>query len=106
MCCARVIAGVGAGVIACVVPVWSAEVSSHQARGAFLAIEFFMVSRCLERLYLFVYFEAYLGPEYRGFSPCLLDRIFCIFGFEQGDGMADTSSASNRFHHNYWNWYC
>lgn len=27
-----------------VIPVWSAEVSSHEARGAFLAIEFFMVS--------------------------------------------------------------
>lgn len=44
MCVARVIAGVGVGAIDCVVPVWSAEVSSHSARGAFLAIEFFMVS--------------------------------------------------------------
>ena len=43
MCCGRVIAGVGVGAIDCVVPVWSAEVSSHSARGAFLAIEFFMV---------------------------------------------------------------
>lgn len=43
MCCARVIAGVGVGAIDCVIPVWSAEVSSHQARGAFLALEFFMV---------------------------------------------------------------
>ena len=40
---ARVIAGVGVGAIDCVIPVWSAEVSSHSARGAFLAIEFFMV---------------------------------------------------------------
>ena len=44
MCCARVIAGIGVGALDCVVPVWSAEVSSHSARGAFLAIEFFMVS--------------------------------------------------------------
>lgn len=43
MCCARVISGVGVGAIDCVIPVWSAEVSSHSARGAFLAIEFFMV---------------------------------------------------------------
>ena len=43
MCCARVIAGVGVGAIDCVIPIWSAEVSAHQARGAFLAIEFFMV---------------------------------------------------------------
>ena len=43
MCMARVIAGVGVGAIDCVIPVWSAEVSSHSARGAFLAIEFFMV---------------------------------------------------------------
>ncbi len=44
MCCGRVIAGVGVGAIDCVIPVWSAEVSSHGARGAFLAIEFVMVS--------------------------------------------------------------
>ena len=43
MTCARVIAGIGVGAIDCVIPVWSAEVSSHSARGAFLAIEFFMV---------------------------------------------------------------
>ena len=49
MCCARVIAGIGVGSIDCVIPVWSAEVSSHQARGAFLAIEFFMV-RCIPLL--------------------------------------------------------
>lgn len=33
----------GVGSIDCVVPVWSAEVSSHSARGAFLALEFVMV---------------------------------------------------------------
>ena len=42
MCIGRVIAGVGVGAIDCSVPVWSSEVSSHSARGAFLAIEFFM----------------------------------------------------------------
>ncbi|KAL8997303.1 MAG: hypothetical protein Q9169_003395 [Polycauliona sp. 2 TL-2023] len=31
MCFARVISGVGVGAIDCVVPVWSAEVSSHSA---------------------------------------------------------------------------
>lgn len=49
MCIARVIAGVGVGAIDCVIPVWSAEVSSHSARGAFLAIEFFMVFRSYRR---------------------------------------------------------
>ena len=55
MCFGRVIAGVGVGAIDCVIPVWSAEVSSHSARGAFLAIEFFMVGtaptypRCLAK---------------------------------------------------------
>ena len=49
MCCARVIAGVGVGAIDCVIPVWSAEVSSHSARGAFLAIEFFMVGLSVYR---------------------------------------------------------
>lgn len=42
MTCARVIAGIG-GAIDCVIPVWSADVSSHSARGAFLAIEFLMI---------------------------------------------------------------
>ncbi|KAI9682145.1 MAG: hypothetical protein M1817_000199 [Caeruleum heppii] len=42
MCIGRVVSGLGVGAIDCVVPVWSAEVSSHKARGAFLAIEFFM----------------------------------------------------------------
>ncbi len=37
------IGGIGVGSIDCVVPVWSAEVSSHSARGAFLALEFVMV---------------------------------------------------------------
>lgn len=37
-------AGIGVGSIDCVIPVWSAEVSSHSARGAFLALEFVMVS--------------------------------------------------------------
>lgn len=62
MCCARVIAGVGVGAIDCVVPVWSAEVSSHQARGAFLAIEFFMNIGGLALAYWIEYF-AYLDPN-------------------------------------------
>ena len=37
------LAGIGVGAIDCVIPVWSAEVSSHSARGAFLALEFVMV---------------------------------------------------------------
>ena len=72
MCCARVIAGVGVGAIDCVVPVWSAEVSSHQARGAFLAIEFFMVS-------LTVLFSCLVTDniaEYRRTGSCILDRVF------------------------------
>ncbi|KIK40141.1 hypothetical protein CY34DRAFT_807508 [Suillus luteus UH-Slu-Lm8-n1] len=42
MCCARVVTGLGVGAIDAVIPVWSSEVSSHQARGSFLAIEFFL----------------------------------------------------------------
>ncbi|KAJ5295707.1 hypothetical protein N7508_010528 [Penicillium antarcticum] len=43
MCFGRVLAGIGVGAIDCVIPVWSAEVSSHSARGAFLALEFVMI---------------------------------------------------------------
>ncbi|KII91995.1 hypothetical protein PLICRDRAFT_102899 [Plicaturopsis crispa FD-325 SS-3] len=42
MCCSRVVTGLGVGAIDAVIPVWSAEVSSHQARGSFLAVEFFL----------------------------------------------------------------
>lgn len=50
MCYARVITGVGVDAIDCLVPVWSAEVSSYRAIGTFLANEFLMVSGYLEPL--------------------------------------------------------
>ncbi|TFK48172.1 general substrate transporter [Heliocybe sulcata] len=40
MLCARVINGIGTGYLNAVVPVWSAEVSTHTSRGAFIALEF------------------------------------------------------------------
>ncbi|KAL8822998.1 MAG: hypothetical protein Q9191_006279 [Dirinaria sp. TL-2023a] len=80
MCCARVIAGVGVGAIDCVVPVWSAEVSSHSARGAFLAIEFFMNIGGLALAY-WIEFFAYLNPNkvmaWR--TPLALQIIFILF---------------------------
>lgn len=79
MCCARVIAGVGVGAIDCVIPVWSAEVSSHSARGAFLAIEFFMNIGGLALAYWIEYF-AYLDPNkvmaWR--TPLALQIIFIV----------------------------
>nr|BBI16187.1 hypothetical L-arabinose and polyol transporter [Ramalina conduplicans] len=79
MCCARVIAGVGVGAIDCVIPVWSAEVSSHSARGAFLAIEFFMNIGGLALAYWIEYF-ADLNPNkvmaWR--TPLALQIIFII----------------------------
>ena len=77
MCCARVIAGVGVGAIDCVIPVWSAEVSSHSARGAFLAIEFFMVGWVT-----FVKTKATANTnhatEHRRSGVSILDRILCL----------------------------
>ncbi|KAI4137058.1 MAG: hypothetical protein L6R39_007497, partial [Caloplaca ligustica] len=83
MCCARVIAGVGVGAIDCVIPVWSAEVSSHSARGAFLAIEFFMNIGGLALAYWIEYF-AYLDPnhEMAWRTPLALQIVFIvIIGF-------------------------
>ncbi|KAL8667344.1 MAG: hypothetical protein Q9168_007283 [Polycauliona sp. 1 TL-2023] len=79
MCFARVISGVGVGAIDCVVPVWSAEVSSHSARGAFLAIEFFMNIGGLALAYWIEYF-AYLNPnhEMAWRTPLALQVIFVI----------------------------
>ncbi|KAI9821106.1 MAG: hypothetical protein M1827_003840 [Pycnora praestabilis] len=80
MCCARVIAGVGVGAIDCVIPVWSAEVSSHSARGAFLAIEFFMNIGGLALAYWIEYF-AFLNPNMQMAwrTPLALQIIFILF---------------------------
>ncbi|KAI0341180.1 general substrate transporter [Trametopsis cervina] len=40
MLCARVINGIGTGILNAIVPVWSAEVATHTSRGAFIASEF------------------------------------------------------------------
>ncbi|KAI4216534.1 MAG: hypothetical protein LQ351_001023 [Letrouitia transgressa] len=79
MCCARVIAGVGVGAIDCVIPVWSAEVSSHSARGAFLAIEFFMNIGGLALAY-WIEFFAYLDPnhEMAWRTPLALQIVFIV----------------------------
>ena len=39
MLCARILAGIGTGIISAVIPVWSSELVSHDARGAVIAFE-------------------------------------------------------------------
>lgn len=39
MLCARIIAGVGTGIISAVIPVWSSELVSHDSRGMVMAFE-------------------------------------------------------------------
>jgi MFS family permease len=38
MLCARVVNGIGTGILNAIVPVWSAEVASHTSRGAFIGM--------------------------------------------------------------------
>jgi MFS family permease len=40
MFCARVLNGIGTGILCAITPVWATEISSHMSRGAFVAIEF------------------------------------------------------------------
>jgi MFS family permease len=40
MICARLVNGVGTGILNAIVPVWSTETADHQSRGQFIAIEF------------------------------------------------------------------
>lgn len=40
MCVARVINGVGTGILNSVVPVWATEVADHSSRGQMISIEF------------------------------------------------------------------
>ncbi|KAK9479790.1 general substrate transporter [Lipomyces japonicus] len=40
MCCARLLNGVGTGILNAIVPVWSAETAEYKSRGQFIALEF------------------------------------------------------------------
>jgi Sugar (and other) transporter. len=74
------LAGIGVGAIDCVIPVWSAEVSSHSARGAFLALEFVMV--CILRIPKLPKNQTdSSGLEYWRPGNGLLDRILRIVEF-------------------------
>jgi hypothetical protein len=84
-------AGVGVGSIDCVIPVWSAEVSNHSARGAFLALEFVMVRLLSTILHQSYRFCSKHSLEYRWFGIGLLDRILCLFESERGHGLAHTT---------------
>ncbi|KZN93729.1 Sugar transporter [Penicillium chrysogenum] len=80
MCFGRVLAGIGVGAIDCVIPVWSAEVSSHSARGTFLALEFVMNIGGLAMAYWIEYFAS-LNPNqsmaWR--TPLALQLVFIFF---------------------------
>ena len=68
------------GAIDCVIPVWSAEVSSHQARGAFLAFEFFLNIAGLALAYWLEYFiDLNPNKEMAWRVPLALQIIFIIF---------------------------
>ncbi|KAF7969166.1 hypothetical protein HWV62_28222 [Athelia sp. TMB] len=79
MCCARVVTGLGVGAIDAVIPVWSSEVSSHQARGSFLAIEFFLNIAGLSLAYwieIFADFNANKVMAWR--TPLALQIVFLL----------------------------
>jgi MFS family permease len=40
MICARLINGIGTGILNAIVPVWATETAEHTSRGKFVAIEF------------------------------------------------------------------
>lgn len=76
---ARVITGVGTGNLNAVVPVWTAEVSSHDARGAALGFEFFLNIGGLAIAY-WVEFGV-RNVETNGFSwrfPLALQEVFLL----------------------------
>ncbi|KAL4942310.1 hypothetical protein BDV06DRAFT_211969 [Aspergillus oleicola] len=79
MCLARVISGIGVGSIDCVVPVWSAEVSSHSARGAFLALEFVMNIGGLTMAFWIEYFASLNSNESMAWrTPLALQLVFIL----------------------------
>jgi MFS family permease len=40
MICARLVNGIGTGILNSIVPVWATETAEHTSRGQFIAIEF------------------------------------------------------------------
>ncbi|BCR90344.1 uncharacterized protein ACHE_60230S [Aspergillus chevalieri] len=79
MCFGRVLAGIGVGSIDCVIPVWSAEVSSHSARGAFLALEFVMNIGGLAMAYWIEYFASLNPNESMAWrTPLALQLVFIL----------------------------
>lgn len=42
MICARLVNGIGTGMLNVIVPVWSTETAPHTSRGQFVSIEFFL----------------------------------------------------------------
>lgn len=98
------LAGIGVGAIDCVIPVWSAEVSSHSARGAFLALEFVMVGS-LRIPKLTKNQTDSPGLEYWRSGHGLLDRILRILEPQPVHGLAYTPRPSVSLHllHRNWN---
>ncbi|KAH7925932.1 hypothetical protein BV22DRAFT_1033432 [Leucogyrophana mollusca] len=79
MCCARVVTGLGVGAIDAVIPVWSSEVSSHQARGSFLAIEFFLNIGGLALAYWIEIFTSYSSNQVMAWrTPIALQIVFLL----------------------------
>ncbi|KAG1870516.1 hypothetical protein C8R48DRAFT_597099 [Suillus tomentosus] len=79
MCCARVVTGLGVGAIDAVIPVWSSEVSSHTARGSFLAIEFFLNIGGLSLAYWIEIFASMSNNQVMAWrTPLALQVVFLL----------------------------
>ncbi|KAG2356359.1 general substrate transporter [Suillus spraguei] len=79
MCCARVVTGLGVGAIDAVIPVWSSEVSPHQARGSFLAIEFFLNISGLSLAYWIEIFASMNHDQVMAWrTPLALQVVFLL----------------------------
>ncbi|KAG1813792.1 hypothetical protein EV424DRAFT_1415628 [Suillus variegatus] len=79
MCCARVVTGLGVGAIDAVIPVWSSEVSSHTARGSFLAIEFFLNISGLSLAYWIEIFASMSNNQVMAWrTPLALQVVFLL----------------------------
>lgn len=61
MLCARVIAGVGTGIISAVIPVWSSELVAHDARGMVIAFEMVVNYAGISSAYWLEYVLAFIN---------------------------------------------
>lgn len=81
MLCARIIAGVGTGIISAVIPVWGSELVAHDARGAVMAFEMVVNFAGISTSYWLEYLLSFVNngnTQVRWRFPLVFQAVFTV----------------------------